>query len=111
MACKCYHAERNYLGKIGVCWGTKECEACSCGGDESKCDFYDYVRERASLSQKQTRADQIRAMTDEELAAYIGHASLCVTIQDEDGGAWCSQYGSCNECVRDWLRQEAHDEP
>jgi hypothetical protein len=53
-----------------------------------------------------SRADNIRAMTDEELAAYIGHASLCVTIQDEDGGAWCSQYGDCNECIRDWLRQE-----
>lgn len=48
MPCKCYHAERNFLGKIGVCWGTKECEACSCGGEESKCDFYDYVRRRAS---------------------------------------------------------------
>lgn len=46
ITCKCYHAERNFLGKIGVCWGTKECEACSCGGDESKCDFYEYVRER-----------------------------------------------------------------
>lgn len=22
------------------CMGTKECEACSCGGDRSKCDFY-----------------------------------------------------------------------
>ena len=49
MNCKCYHAERNFLGKIGVCWGTKECEACTCGGEESKCDFYDYVRERASV--------------------------------------------------------------
>jgi hypothetical protein len=53
-----------------------------------------------------TNADRIRQMTDEQLAAYIGHASLCVTIQGEDGGAWCSQYGSCNECIRDWLRQE-----
>lgn len=55
MACKCYHAERNFIGKIGVCWGTKECEACSCGGDESKCDFYDYVRERASSRTKHGR--------------------------------------------------------
>lgn len=22
------------------CWGTKECEECSCGGDETKCTFY-----------------------------------------------------------------------
>ena len=49
MACKCYHAERNFLGKIGVCWGTKECEACLCGGEESKCDFYEDKREKATL--------------------------------------------------------------
>ena len=47
MSCKCYHADRNFIGKIGVCWGTKECEPCSCNGDEAKCDFYDYVRNRA----------------------------------------------------------------
>lgn len=31
----------------GVCYGTKECEECSCGGDRLKCDFYDYVRAKA----------------------------------------------------------------
>ena len=108
MPCKCYHADKNFLGEIGVCWGTKECEACSCGGDESKCDFYEDKRKKATP--KTTHGDRIRSRTDEELAAYIGHASLCVIIQGEDGGAWCSQYGDCNECVLDWLRQEAHDE-
>lgn len=69
MACKCYHAERNFVGKIGVCWGTKECEACSCDGDESKCDFYEDKRKKATP--KTTNADRIRAMTDEELAEFI----------------------------------------
>jgi hypothetical protein len=69
MACKCYHAERNFIGKIGVCWGTKECEACSCGGDESKCDFYEDKRKNATP--KTTNADRIRSMTDEELAEFI----------------------------------------
>lgn len=35
----------------GYCIGTKECEDCSCGGNELKCDFYDYIRERAILEQ------------------------------------------------------------
>ena len=70
MACKCYHADKNFLGEIGVCWGTKECESCSCGGDEAKCDFYDYVRER--VKKPITNADKIRQMTDEELADFIG---------------------------------------
>lgn len=26
--------------KEGRCWGTRECETCTCGGDPSKCDFY-----------------------------------------------------------------------
>lgn len=29
----------------GSCWGTKEREPCSCGGDKSKCDFYEHVRQ------------------------------------------------------------------
>ena len=31
----------------GYCIATKEQQYCSCGGDESKCDFYSYIRERA----------------------------------------------------------------
>lgn len=46
MNCKCYHAEKNWLNKIGVCWGTKEMEPCSCQGDESKCDFYPEKRNK-----------------------------------------------------------------
>lgn len=52
-----------------------------------------------------TNGEKIRAMTDEQLAAYIGHGSLCNTIQEEDGGEWCSQYGTCSECILKWLRQ------
>lgn len=31
----------------GVCYGTKECEECSCGGDRLKCDFYPEIRVKA----------------------------------------------------------------
>ena len=40
IVCKSYHAEKNFLGKIGVCYGTKEMDPCSCGGDKNKCDYY-----------------------------------------------------------------------
>lgn len=96
MACKCYHAERNFLGKIGVCWGTKECEACSCGGDESKCDFYEDKRKKATP--KTTNADRIRALTDEELAKMInGFETFALAW----GGAWPTKNWL------EWLRQEA----
>ena len=67
--CKCYHEyeEEHYISEfkqgvifaktgklvtaerviIGRCWGTKNAEKCNCGGDESKCDFYDYKRRKA----------------------------------------------------------------
>ena len=60
--CSCYHTQPKrqfiydvYSGNcmgwkditISVCVGTKECEECSCNGDKLKCDFYDYIRERA----------------------------------------------------------------
>jgi hypothetical protein len=25
---------------VGVCFGTKEVDRCTCGGDKAKCDFY-----------------------------------------------------------------------
>jgi len=99
MACKCYHAERNFIGKIGVCWGTKECEACSCGGDESKCDFYEDKRKK--VTPKITNADRIRAMSDEELASLL--QPICPPIPhcpDEPPH-------NCRKCVFNWLRQEA----
>lgn len=59
--CDCYHIETkrqytynpitgNPIGHdvdVGVCWGTRECDECSCGGDRTKCDFYPEFREKA----------------------------------------------------------------
>lgn len=111
MACKCYHAERNFLGKIGVCWGTKECEACSCGGDESKCDFYEDKRKRTIP--KTTNADRIRAMSDEELAEmHVGvgcppGTDLNELCFGENGEELLCTPPRCRKCWLKWLKQEA----
>ena len=42
-------------------------EPCSCGGDEAKCDFYDYVRARS----RKTKFDHIVSMSLEDLAKYL----------------------------------------
>ena len=34
-----------------VCYGTKELEECSYGGDRRKCDFYEEVRLKASAAE------------------------------------------------------------
>ena len=42
--CDCYHEHpnnhRSAYGDVGICYGTKEREPCSCGGDIAKCNFY-----------------------------------------------------------------------
>lgn len=38
--CDAYHNELTYGGVRGVCWGTKEQEHCTCGGNPLRCDFY-----------------------------------------------------------------------
>ena len=98
MACKCYHAERNFVGEIGVCWGTKEREACLCGGDESKCDFYEDKRKKAT-PKPITHADRIRAMSDEELAHLLHSAEEHLFT----GNLW--NYEKWTE----WLKQEASE--
>lgn len=42
--CDCYHQH----GLKFLCYGTKEMEECSCGGDESKCNFYPEKRKQAA---------------------------------------------------------------
>lgn len=37
----------DYKFGLHMCSGTKEMDACSCGGDQSKCDFYETVRNKS----------------------------------------------------------------
>lgn len=51
--CACYHVyEDLMIGKRHVCYGTKECDACSCGGDPTKCDFYPKKRKETKKLMK-----------------------------------------------------------
>lgn len=53
-----------------------------------------------------TNADRLRAMTDEELAEFIGHfpmQTICPNNCHEDPER------DCAECVLYWLKQEAND--
>lgn len=36
--CDCFHMDYNRP----CCWGTKEKDTCSCEGDMTRCDFYDF---------------------------------------------------------------------
>ena len=75
MICKCYRAERNFFGEIGTCWGTSERDACSCGGDRSKCDFYPNVREEEK--KPVTNYDSLIRKTLEEMAYFLANIEPC----------------------------------
>ena len=47
-----------YDVEVSYCNGTKERDECLCGGDETKCDFYLEVRERAK---KEPKGNSIKA--------------------------------------------------
>lgn len=100
MICECYRAEKNFLGKIGLCLGTQERDACSCGGDKSNCDFYPSVREEEK--KPITRADRIRTMNDEELAEFIVQLA---------GRSDCyeSEYDDYKKEWLDWLEEDIED--
>ena len=53
------------------------------------------------VEKKQTNADRIRAMSDDELAK---------TLSGEEIYPWCTkpcEYDNCTDCVLAWLKQEA----
>lgn len=58
--CECYHFAYTPHSQVGVCWGTKECEQCSCGGDRLKCDFYEEVRNVAKREKEQADSKVFR---------------------------------------------------
>jgi len=72
--CKCYHTQMRYHFDTGVeepvgyCYGTKECEECSCGGDKLKCNFYDYIRRQAENDRAMRIQTTLKRLRNEELS-------------------------------------------
>lgn len=59
-----------------------------------------------NYKQSKTHGDQIRAMTDEELAKLLDNARVsCGGVM---GGRNCM--ADCRKCWLDWLKQEASDD-
>ncbi len=69
-----------------------------------------YTKEIAKKKPKKTNGDRIRAMSDEELAAYFGQYTLCTQIQDKHSG-WCDAQPVCSGCLVEWLKQPVKEEP
>ena len=109
MSCKCYHAERNFLGKTGVCWGTKECEACSCDGDESRCDFYEDLRKRGramtgiTRNKDYIRRDEMIKQLKERLVLGVPEfkdgLEVAIEVATEIPASDVMEMIRCRECI------------
>ena len=75
MVCDSY---TTYYGE-SRCLGTKEVETCSCGGDESKCDFYP---EKRKVAQKTLNTAEMWLKAQEDGKTYIvKQQTLCYSKQ------------------------------
>ena len=52
-----------------------------------------------------TNGDKIRAMTDDELAEYLG-SSICDRRESGD----CQRFKNCEECKLSWIREEVSED-
>lgn len=50
MKCECYKLDDVNGYGSPVCFGTKECEICSCHGDKNKCDFNYFPKKQNEFS-------------------------------------------------------------
>ena len=103
--CDCYRQLEPIQLMVGECLGAKNKPRVDCCGDERHCLFYSDRRKAKAV----TNADRIRAMSDEELAEWLGQygeRSFACT-----GLGACDCQTTCRECWLDWLRQEVTDDP
>lgn len=60
-------------------------------------------------AKKQTQADRIRSMTDEELAEFLTGCDFCLA---KKGAVDCSEYQTCEHCnyvLKKWLQSEVKE--
>ena len=79
---------------------------------ETNCTYF--IRGECTASfceyrmKKQTNADRIRAMSDEELAAWIaGMSTICECCAELNECGSPRGFNRCSHGVKDWLKQPA----
>lgn len=58
--------------EVGVCYGTKEKDVCNCGGDKTKCCFYEHVRAEAAEEKNLLTAKNVLEKIEGLIVAYWG---------------------------------------
>ena len=97
--CDCYRRYPDILGEtIGRCLGTKDIETCDCGGDESKCDFY---QEKRMKSKKPSFSDIVQELMENNFElnirrGFVFEDMVRVSVRDNKSG----------RVIEECLRQE-----
>lgn len=73
--------------------------------DSSGNEFYPEEFAKDIYVPRKTNADCVRAMSDEELARFIGTSCFCKLCSDYEPGGYCD--GRCEEHMLSWLKEEA----
>ena len=88
-------------------WGD---EWWNCKAECNQCKYTDRQGEKVPSNWKplpMTNADRIRAMSDEELAEFLGEYRFCDIC--EEGCDACSYHGDCDKRIMEWLKQPAEE--
>lgn len=95
--CECYHEEEIFypINKATPrCYGTKEREVCSCGGDRGKCDFYIHNEEEVKTmntaemwieAQKTNKTYQCGDIAYQKDIGFVGSDDFADKMYAEDG--------------------------
>ena len=78
-------------------------DICECDILCADCQHYD----NTGGKKWKTNADRIRAMSDEELAVFLGEyrfRDIC-----EEGCADCTYHGDCDKRLLDWLKHPVEE--
>lgn len=77
MLCDCFEKGKEH----DYCRGTREKDWCNCGGDESKCDYYSYKKERAGMMTYEKVTEMIDSYLSEDTASEAWAQALLTCKQ------------------------------
>lgn len=70
----------------GRCTGTKETERCYCRGDESRCDFYPDIKQRAVEAKKAFLERELKQLKPEDVKRFVLAGKAFVTLKSGKTG-------------------------
>lgn len=122
--CDCYHIESETSWLVGGdgsavrgttnvprCWGTKERDVCDCGGDKSKCNFYERVRIEAAEEKKSSERKDILDEIESLIGRYWGVDPIYYTdSRDGQEADYANLCCKILEAVRTTKEGEANEE-